>query len=80
MSFYPEFKKCPLCYGEQYIVDDECILKCDYCRDGYIAVYSRGRSILSKMVLCHSKFQEPDDAKSKIIRGWLDPFKIEKKI
>jgi len=77
MSFYPEFKKCPICDGDKYVVDavDGCVRKCDYCWYGKVAIYSQERTRLSKIILCHPKFQEPDDAKSKIIHNWLNPFK-----
>jgi hypothetical protein len=57
-DFYPTFETCPECDGNIY---------CTYCYNGKIAIYKNNRNYLSKLLFCHKKFIEPENAKTRLL-------------
>lgn len=73
MSFFPVFRSCPICHENRFVTIPATLYttarieKCDYCYEGKVALYYPKRSRLSKLICCHEKFNEPDDAKSRLL-------------
>lgn len=66
-----------MCLGDRYITVPPSehtfasIKVCRYCYKGKIAVYYPHRSRMSKILCCHPKYNEPTDAKSRILSSQL---------
>ena len=81
-DFWPTFETCPECNGQQYIFnpsdrlrsDTLTVERCTYCYKGKIAVYYSYRSWWSRILCCHPKFTEPDNAKARLIGKQLEDF------